>query len=136
MSSSPLEAKLEAIARRFIGDVMGALGEASLSDLAAYAEKQRGARGRTTPSAPLPRRTKVVSKGPTPTRERRTAASLEELEDRIVLELKNAGQPMGSRAIADAVAVPKGKIGAPLKALRDAGRVKKIGDKRAAVYSV
>ena len=136
MSSSPLETRLEAIAKRFIGDVMGALGEASLSDLAAYAEKQRATRGRPAPSAPAPKRTKVVGKGPAPTRERRSAASLSEIEDRIVLELKNAAQPMGARAIANAVAVPVDKIGAPLKALRDAGRVKKIGDKRASVYSV
>jgi len=115
---------------------MGALGEASLSDLAAYAEKQRATRGRPAPSAPAPKRTKVVGKGPAPTRERRSAASLSEIEDRIVLELKNAAQPMGARAIANAVAVPVDKIGAPLKALRDAGRVKKIGDKRASVYSV
>jgi len=137
MSSSPLEAKLEAIARRFIGDVMGALGEASLSDLAAYAEKQRASRGRPAgPTAVTPKRTKVVGKGPAPTRERRSAANLSELEDRIVEELRGAAQPMGARAIANAVAVPLDKIGAPLKALRDAGRVKKIGDKRASVYSV
>lgn len=130
MSSSPLETKLEAIAKRFIGEVMGALGEASLSDLASYAEKQRASRG------PAPKRTKVVGKGPAATRERRSAANLSELEDRIVLELKTAAQPMGARAIANAVAVPVDKIGAPLKALRDAGRVKKIGDKRASVYSI
>ena len=118
---------------------MGALGEASLSDLASYAEKQRSSRGRPAADAyraPAPKRTKVVGKGPALTRERRTAASLTELEDRIVLELKSAAQPMGARAIANAVAVPVDKIGAPLKALRDAGRVKKIGDKRASVYSL
>jgi len=131
MSSSPLETKLETIAKRFIGEVMGALGEASLSDLASYAEKQRSSR-----AAPAPARTKVVGKRPSATRERRSAANLSEIEDRIVLELKNAAQPMGARAIANAVAVPVDKIGAPLKALRDAGRVKKIGDKRASVYSL
>ena len=136
MSSSPLETKLEAIAKRFISEVMGALGEASLSDLAAYAEQQRASRGRPAAPAPAAKRTKVVGKGPAPTRERRSAANLSELEDRIVQELKSAAQPMGARAIANAVAVPADKIGAPLKALRDAGRVKKIGDKRASVYSV
>lgn len=136
MSRSPLETKLELVARRFIAEVMGALGEASLSDLAAYSEQQRGSRGRPVPSGPPARRTKVAGKAPASTRERRTAASLTELEDRIVEELERAGQPMGARAIANAVAVPVDKIGAPLKALRDAGRVKKIGDKRAAAYAV
>jgi len=135
MSSSPLETKLETIAKRFIGEVMGALGEASLSDLASYAEKQRTSRG-VPPAAKRTKVVGVVGKGPKATRERRSAANLSEIEDRIVLELKNAAQPMGARAIANAVAVPVDKIGAPLKALRDAGRVKKIGDKRASVYSL
>ncbi len=146
--TTALEERLEAITREFLGKIVETIRNASFAEVAGYAPAQgqdRAAdRGSERARRPV---TRVVA---TPTRERRdrdetaaggrrprqTAGGRAELSERLVEALRNASEPLGIRALSSELAVAPDLLAAPLRALRDAGRIAKHGDKRNTTYSV
>jgi len=123
MPKTQLEGELAAIAEEFVARIVATLRNASFADVAAL--------GPTRAPTP-PKRSATPSAG----RQRRGAGERAELAERIAETLRRAGEPLNARAIASELGVAPDKLAQPLKELRDAGRVKKHGDKRATVYSV
>jgi hypothetical protein len=138
MERSPrnaLEERLEAITREFVKQIVGALRSASFADVAQLqvaASPSPGSAGRRPPTR--------VSAAPAPKRQesgrtRQTADRRAELGERVLKALEGAGQ-LGVRALSSELGVAPDLLAAPLKELRDAGRVAKHGDKRATTYSL
>jgi hypothetical protein len=122
MTKSPLELELAAITEEFVARIVAALRNASFGDVAALSP---AAPMRRAPSAPTHMQQRT----------RRSGATREAIAERIVGALRASHAPMNARAIADALGVAPDKLALPLKSLRDAGHVKKHGDKRATTYS-
>jgi len=59
-----------------------------------------------------------------------------ELGERLLKELGGARQPMGVRALAGELGVPPDVLAAPIRELRQAGKIRKHGDKRSTAYSL
>lgn len=118
-----LEIELAALTEEFVARIVGVLRNASFADVASLAPAQ----------ARAPERRRVVA---TPDkRTRRGPNERAELADRVAETLRRAGEPLGVRALASELGVAPDKLAGPLKELRDAGRVKKHGDKRSTTYS-
>jgi hypothetical protein len=128
MPHMSLESELEALTRDFVAAILRAIRNASVADVA-------GVAGAT---APAPRRAPRAPEEAAPKRARATrrpAAEQDALADRVLGLLSQARAPMGARAIASELGVPADRLAAPLKVLRETGRVRKLGDKRATTYA-
>ena len=123
--ASALENELERLTRDFVAQILRTIRNASVADVAGVG----GAPG----AAPKARKTREPREAPA--RSRRTSSAKDALADRVLGVLSQASAPMGARAIASELGVPADQVAAPLKALRDAGRVRKLGDKRATTYA-
>jgi hypothetical protein len=125
MPRTQLEDELAAIAEELVARIVEAIRNASFADVAALAP--------TTTRAPLPQ--KKAAK-PIGVRTRRGASERAEVGERIAETLRKTGEPMNARALASALGIAPDKLTQPLLELRDAGRVKKHGDKRATTYTL
>jgi hypothetical protein len=136
MARSGLEERLEEITRRFVAEIVTALREASFAEVAALEVAARP-RGPGRPPGPRP----VTSVTATPKsksdggRQRQTADRRAELGERVLKALQGAEEPMGVRALSSELGVAADLLAAPLRELRDAGRIAKHGEKRATTYS-
>ena len=128
-----LEADLTALTEEFVARIVATLKSASFADVASLspAAPSRGRIEIPRPSRSAP----AASPKTTATRTRRGAGERAEVAERLADVLRKASEPLGVRALADALGVAPEKLAAPLKELRDAGRVKKHGDKRSTTYS-
>lgn len=121
-----LEAELRAITEEFVARIVAMLTNASFAEVASLSMPHPEPKGRVV-EPPLPK--KRAARG--------TAASRDaELAKQVLSVLANAPGPMNARALASALGVHLDKLAKPLKQLRDEGRIKKHGDKRATTYGV
>ena len=141
MPRPPLEAQLAALTQEFVGKLVEAIRNASFAEVAALP----GPGGRAGASSAASR----APRGPAPGRAgrhdnddhrnlghpRQTAAHRAELGDRVVQALKGAHGPLGVRALSSELGVAPDLLAAPLRELREAGRITKHGEKRATTYS-
>jgi hypothetical protein len=146
--TTALEERLEAITRDFLAKIVETIRNASFAEVAGYApaphgqERERG-QVRATERAQRPV-TRVVATpqkdrdgaGEGARRPRQTADKRAEISERLLDLLKRATEPLGVRAIASELSVPPDLVAAPLRDLRDAGRIAKHGDKRNTTYSL
>jgi len=68
-------------------------------------------------------------------RRRQTDAKRAELSEKILAILTASASPMGVRAIASAAGTAADLLAAPLKQLREEGKIQKHGVKRSTTYS-
>ena len=134
---NPLEERLETITRAFVREIVSALRSASFADVAQLQvtattpTPNRAARAATRVSAtPAPKPPQATG------RTRQTAERRAELGERVLKALENTEQSLGVRALSSELGVAPDLLAAPLKELRDAGRIAKHGDKRATTYSL
>jgi len=139
-----LEAELAAILQEFAGRLVDAIRNASIADVAALTQSPplslraiAGGDGRERFSSA--RRTAARASKETTrdarTSVRQTASRRAELGDLVVRTLEGAGRPLGVRALSTELGIAADRLGAPLRELRSAGRIKKHGEKRATTYS-
>jgi hypothetical protein len=138
-----LEDRLEALTREFVVRLVAAIRNASFADVAALsAQYGKGAVAGRASSAKRPvRRAGRGGAGgeerpPQSGRVRQTAERRAELSERVLKTLQGAGGALGVRALSTALGVAPDLLAAPLRELRDKGRIQKHGDKRATTYSV
>jgi hypothetical protein len=137
MSRSSLEARLAQLTQEFVSQLVEAIRNASFAEVAALSTP-RVAEGRGTPSAPGrrgPSPKKAAAKTNGGRGERQTAERRAQIGDKIVSALRDAGEPLGLRALSSRLGVAADRLQAPLRELRNAKRVQKHGDKRATTYS-
>ena len=131
MPKHPLEEQLTALTREFVSKLVEAIRNASFAEVAALPGPRRAApperAPRTTPSPPPATR----KNGGRQTAERRA-----ELGERLVRALGGAKHPLGARALAGELGVSPDLLAAPLRELRQAGKIRKHGDKRSTAYSL
>lgn len=131
-TKTTLEAELRGLMEEFVARIVATIRNASVAEVAALSVPQRSPRAGGAPSpAAEPRRT-GGRRGPRAASAERDA----EVAKRIVATLSNAPGPMNARALASELGVAADKLARPLKQLRDEGRIKKHGDKRATTYGV
>lgn len=123
-----LESELEALTRDFVASILRAIRNASVAEVAGVAAEAPPPRPRGREPRPSP---PAGRSG----RGRRPSAEQGVLAERVLGVLAQAGGPMGARAIASELGVPAEKLAAPLKVLRETGRVRKLGDKRTTTYA-
>ncbi len=128
MSRSRLETQLEEITRDFVARIVEAVKEASIGDVAEL-EIRKAAEG------PSPGRQKPPAPKVPPSRQRQTAGRRAEVGTRVLEALRKSSHPLGLRALAQAVGVPRGALAAPLRELRASGRLIKHGERRTTTYS-
>jgi hypothetical protein len=124
-----LEDDLAALTQEFVGRIVATLRNASFGDVAALAPTTRA-----TVTIPRPNRAPPAA-SKSSGRTRRGPVERAAIVERVAETLRKAGEPLGVRALSSELGVAADKLAAPLKELRDAGRVKKHGDKRATTYS-
>ncbi len=128
-----LEADLTALTAEFVARIVTTLRNASFGEVAALApmpaHRARVEIPRPSRSAP------AVSAKPAGTRIRRGAGERAEVAERLAETLRKSSDPLSVRALASALGIAPDRLAGPLKELRDAGRVKKHGDKRSTTYS-
>ncbi len=139
MAKAPsLEAQITEITRQFVARLLAAVRAASFSEIAGYtAAAPRGARGakgrgKAAPAAPPPPTAGPKRRGRKP---RQTVEKRAELAERILGALGDAGGPLGVRALASQVGTAADLLATPLRELRQAGKIKKHGEKRNTTYS-
>ena len=136
MPKHALEDQLTALTREFVGKLVEAIRNASFAEVAALS----GPHGTAAPSRPA--RTPRPSTEPRPSGTgkprlgRQTAERRAELGERLVRTLGTSKSPMGVRALASELGVPSDLLAAPLRELRQAGKIRKHGDKRSTAYSL
>ncbi|HEY2517995.1 MAG TPA: hypothetical protein VGI39_44295 [Polyangiaceae bacterium] len=145
MGRSALEDRLEEITRAFVAQIVSALRNASFADVAAL---EVGSSAPPRPTRPKAARTTSptrVSASPSSNsssragereRPRQTADRRAELGERVIRALENAEHPLGVRALSSELGVAPDLLAAPLRELRDAGKIAKHGEKRATTYSI
>jgi len=146
--SSPknaLEDQLATLTREFVGKLVDTLRNASLADVAALSSDSGASRARPERAARTakPREASSSAKAaPTSSASgsggggRQTAARRVEMGELLTKALGGARQPMGVRALATELGVDPATLAVPLRELRDAGKIRKHGDKRATTYSL
>lgn len=140
MGRSALEERLEEITRAFVAQIVSALRNASFADVAALEvgssapKTGRGKAPRTT--SPATRVSATPTRGGERERPRQTADRRAELGERVIRALENAEHPLGVRALSSELGVAPDLLAAPLRELRDAGKIAKHGEKRATTYSI
>lgn len=132
MPKHALEEQLAALTREFVSKLVEAIRNASFAEVAALpgpgprqASVERAPRAAPKPTA-APRKN-----GGRQTKERRA-----ELGERLVRALGGAKQPVGVRVLAGELGVAPDLLAAPLRELRQAGKIRKHGDKRSTAYSL
>jgi hypothetical protein len=133
MARPPLEAQLAALTQEFVGKLVEAIRNASFAEVGALSVPRLA----PPTESPKPKR---VAHPPRGNREesprvRQTATHRAELGDRVVQTLKEAGGPLGVRALSSELGVAADLLATPLRELRAAGRIRKHGEKRATTYS-
>jgi hypothetical protein len=135
MLKHALEEQLTALTREFVGKLVEAIRNASFAEVAALPAPG-------TSSAPVSPRPRRRASQATPTGSsaggggRQTAARRAEIGHHVVRALANAGGPLGVRALAGEVGLAPDRLAVPLRELRDAGKIRKHGDKRSTTYSL
>ena len=130
---SSLEAELTALTRRFVSDIVAMFRRASVADVAGFSWSEAPRRRESAP--PKAQEVDGVrTRGPG-RRPRQTADKREELGERLVKVLQKAGEPLGVRALSSELNVAPDLLAAPLKDLRAAGRISKVGEKRNTRYA-
>jgi hypothetical protein len=138
-----LEEQLEAITREFLGKIVSTIRNASFAEVAGYSAPAAGAppkkavtRVVATPSVSSSRAVeRATDQNGSSRRPRQTADRRAELRDQLLGALQQAGGPMNARALATALGVPLDMLAAPIRELRDAGKITKHGDKRSTTYT-
>jgi hypothetical protein len=138
MPRSTLEARIAELTQDFVSQLVVAIRNASFAEVAALSTPSvLAVHGR--PAATSGRRGPATRRGsakaPGARGERQTAERRAEIGDKIVSALRDAGEPLGLRALSSRLGVAPDRLQAPLRELRDARRVQKHGDKRATTYS-
>ncbi len=134
MTKNALEDQLAVLTREFVGKLVEALRNASLADVAALSSDSR-TRPEREARATKPR--EVRQQEPAARRPgRQTAARRAEMGEQLIRALRQASGPMGVRALATELGVDPATLAVPLRELRDAGQIRKHGDKRATTYSL
>ena len=141
MGRSALEDRLEEITRAFVAQIVSALRNASFADVAALEVGSAAAPRATRPkpprtTSPATRVSASPSRGGDRERPRQTADRRAELGERVIRTLENAEHPLGVRALSSELGVAPDLLAAPLRELRDAGKIAKHGEKRATTYSI
>ena len=130
---SLLEAELTALTRRFVSDIVALFRRASVADVAGLSwsdpPRKREAARKGSDGVDGQR-----TRGPG-RRPRQSADKREELGERLVKVLQKASQPLGVRALSSELNVAADLLAAPIKDLRAAGRISKIGEKRNTRYT-
>ncbi len=134
MPKNALEDQLALLTREFVGKLVEALRNASLADVAALSSDARPER-EARPARPRVPRAESSSSAST-RQSRQTAARRAEVGELVAQALRGAKQPLGVRALASELGVDPGALAVPLRELRDAGKIRKHGDKRATTYSL
>jgi hypothetical protein len=125
-----LEAQLTALTQEFVARLVDVIRNASFADVANLSLPRGGA----------PREPRGPRRVPAPSTSngrggRQTAAKRAELGERVMQALRDAGQPMGVRALSSELSVAPDKLAVPLRELRAAGKIRKHGEKRSTTYS-
>jgi DNA-binding transcriptional ArsR family regulator len=134
MPKHPLEAELAALTQEFVGRLVEAIRNASFAEVAALSPPRVEPVGRRAPGRG-PRPQAPAASASAPRRRRQTAAHRAELGQRVVTTLRDAGQPMGVRALSSHLGVTPDALTVPLRELRQQGLVHKHGEKRNTTYS-
>jgi hypothetical protein len=129
MPKHALEEQLAVLTREFVGKLVEVIRNASFAEVAALPGPQRATAERAPRSTP--RLSPPRKSGGRQTKERRA-----ELGERLVRALGGAKQPIGVRALAGELGVPPDVLAAPIRELRQAGKIRKHGDKRSTAYSL
>jgi len=135
MPKHALEDQLAALTREFVGKLVEAIRNASFAEVAALS----GGPVHSSPRAPrAPRQAPqaAASGGRSSGGGRQTAERRAELGQRVVRALESAKHPLGVRAIAGELGVPADLLATPLRELRQAGTIRKHGEKRSTTYSL
>jgi hypothetical protein len=149
MARSTLEAQLYEITREFVARIVATIRSASFADVAGYEPATSTGRlglRTTSRAAPSLRKRSAVNGGRDKSagegepkrrgrRPRQSVARRAEIADRILDVLRVSSSPMGARAIAGEVGLAPDLLAHSLRELRQEGRIKKHGDKRATTYS-
>jgi hypothetical protein len=144
MARPTLEAKLAAFTQEFVAKLVDAIQNASFAEVAGLSTPRVGTPGKpprlessSRPSAPPPTSGTSYGNGRRANgpRLRQTAEHRAALSDRVVEALRGAPQPLGVRALSNELGVAPDLLAGPLKELRAAGRIRKLGEKRATTYS-
>jgi hypothetical protein len=160
MARPTLEAQLASFTQEFVAKLVDAIRNASFAEVAALSVPavglatgpSRASHAARASRAPLPstHRERAPSSAPAShvtgsagsqadtkngRRARQTAAHRAELSDRVVAALRHASTPLGVRALSSELGVAPDMLAAPLRELRAAGRIRKLGEKRATTYS-
>jgi hypothetical protein len=130
MPKDDLEARLSALTRAFVAQLVDVIRNASFAEVAALPGSGGAIPARGPARAPVA----AKSQNGAP-RRRRNAAGLAEIQDRVLEALGSAGKSLGVRELSSTLGVKPEALAAPLRDLRTAGRIKKHGDKRATKYS-
>ncbi len=128
---SSLEDDLASLTSEFVGRIVATLRNASFAEVAALAPPARARVEIPRPTRSSP----ALSPKTHGKRTRRGAGERAEVAEQLADVLRKAGEPLGVRALSSALGVAPDRLAGPLKELRDAGRVKKHGDKRSTTYS-
>jgi hypothetical protein len=137
MPKHALEDQLAALTREFVGKLVEAIRNASFAEVAALSGRgpvQAAPRAPRAPRQASPAATS--SSGRNGGAGRQTAERRAELGQRVVRALEGAKHPLGVRAIAAELGVPADLLATPLRELRQAGTIRKHGEKRATTYSL
>jgi len=130
MPKHALEEQLTVLTREFVGKLVEVIRNASFAEVAALPGPQRASAAERAPRN-APRPGPARKSGGRQTKERRA-----ELGERLLKELGGAKQPMGVRALAGELGVPPDVLAAPIRELRQTGKIRKHGDKRSTAYSL
>jgi hypothetical protein len=139
MPKNALEDQLAALTREFVAKLVDTLRNASLADVAALSSDSRDRPARPAREERPARVREARAEAPATRGNgggRQTAARRAEVGERLTQALGDAGQPMGVRALATELGVDPASLAVPLRELRDAGKIRKHGDKRATTYSL
>jgi hypothetical protein len=129
MPKHALEAQLAALTQEFVVRLVETIRNASFAEVASLHVP------RTAPVPRAPRKAAAKGIPDQQKRTRQTKATRAELGDRLVKALQGAGQPLGVRALSSELGVAPDLLATPLRELREAGRIRKHGEKRNTTYS-
>ena len=137
MPASRLEEELEALMVEFVARIVATLKSASFGEVASLAPSEGALRGVSIPRAKraAPALTLPSDRARGGRRPRQDADKRAELGERVMATLSKAASPLGVRALSSELGVAPDLLTAPLKELREAGRIAKHGDKRSTTYS-
>lgn len=132
-----LREKIASLSADFAAGVMAAIRESSLEDL--IGDRFNGSTRAAVSATDKPRRGPGRPPGPskkTGRLARRSAEDIDEMADKIVAYVKQAGVPMRAEAVRAALAIDKKEWMKPLQLALDTKGLKKQGNKRATEYTV